>query len=239
MTNIDRTRALLAEIPALWADCGQGLTAPAPDGDTSRAGTPESRVLINAAVLDLQNGVDLWCWCKLVIDEQEDLGLLERKAADGTITYTPTPNARTATVPDLCAWLAGQLDWILDQHPFFPDDLSRIYWCYRHAAGQPPERTYRCDQCGWQVEQRGNGSWFACTGCNKTWTVATEVDRLMKAQDQVMTLGKIAKAADIPHPTLRRWAQRGLITPVGAKHGRPLYDLRDVQRAAERTRETA
>lgn len=217
------TRYLLEQIPTyrIQPSTGGQLDGPRP--------APASRVLIDVVYWDLARGSDLWNWCTLVIDEMVDQD--EDDRIDGS------PNARNPTIAAMCSWLAKHADWIITYNDDFPDDIAKIHAAYRRAAGIKAEIVYRCSQCDWRVEPQDGQTWYRCTGCGKTWTMATEIDRLMRGQSDVMTLGQIAKETGIPHPTLRRWAGKRF-SPVGERHGRPLYDIRTVRRAAERIRDT-
>lgn len=230
--QISQTQALLAAIPALAAELPQYLTARSlmhTDGDGFRNITSSSKPPIDVGLLDLILGRDLEWWVMLAIDEM----------IDEDIEPVDAPSSRTPSIADNCAWLAANSPWIAEQNSDYDNDIRRLHNDYQRAARIPRQTTYTCDRCGWNVEPRDDNAWFACTGCNRTWTLAAEIDRLMQDQESVMTLGKIADQTGISHPTLRRWKAQGRITPVGAKHGRPLYDIRHIRQAAERTKETA
>lgn len=221
------TAELLGQIPDMWAEMSMVRDRRASLGSHTQ---PASRPLIDVTLWDLAYGKNLWNWCLLIIDEMTSL--------DQDDLLADSPDARNPTIPAMCGFLSNHTAWIITYNDDFPGSIKRLHADYRHAAGIKLEIAYHCPQCGWKVEPQDHAAWFRCTGCTKTWTLAAEIDRLMANQDQVMTLGQIATKTGIPHPTLRRWAGKRF-TPVGVKHGRPLYDLRVVQRAAERIRRTS
>lgn len=248
MTQIERltadVRADLAEIPGLWQS--MILDTNVRDVIEGSRPAPGSRVLFDVRLWDLYHGLDVWNWCLLAIDEMSSLDEDDR--------IKTAPDARDPQVRDMCRFLAEQADWIItynedldDKHIHtrtcgcFTADIYTLKREYAKAAGVKLEVVYHCPKdnggCGWRVEPEDGGAWFRCTGCGKTWTFAAEIDRLVSHQDSVMTLGQIAKKTGIPHPTLRRWA--GVrFTQVGVRHGRPVYDIRTVQKASERVRDT-
>lgn len=228
MTDLDHTRAQLAAIPALAAQCGMFLIPSNNQGGDGPRPKPGSRPPVNVALLDLIQGRELWAWCLLIIDERAD--------ADNDID--DAPSSRNPSLTEMCEWLAKHSYWIHGLHEDFPASIATIYGEYRRAAGDPQEPTYHCPDCGWTVEPRDGGAWWNCTGCPRTWTMGAEISRLMERQQDVMTLGQISQKLGIPHATLRRWAGKRFAS-VGTRQGRPLYDIRTVRAASERLKDTA
>jgi hypothetical protein len=141
------------------------------------------------------------------------------------------------TVPGECEWLADNLDWIQAQpwaHEFH-DDIHRILTDINTATGTRPEPQLRCPKCEWHVEPRDKGTWYICTGCNWTWTMANEINRLLTAQSDhanALTIPQLAQELERPISTLKEWRARGWILPISKTRRGYVYDLATVQRVA-------
>lgn len=139
------------------------------------------------------------------------------------------------------SWLADHVDWIVDRHPDFPDDVKRMYHSLLRATGENPEKIQTCPRCGWTVVPRLQGEYHACTGCGRTWTVANEIRRLQRTQEGQASAADIAAELGITTRTIRAYKQAGRIMATGRRGSADLFQIDQVRRAhekAQRNRDT-
>jgi hypothetical protein len=245
----------LAAIPPLFARLPQFIRPGSRPADPDRVTTSTSpaRPPLNLDVLDLldlrekadaeatrgdydldrraggrRQGIlpTLSSWVRLVDGERWD---------EGDEHQNP-PTQRT--VEGECGWLTEGLDWITEQKwaNELEQDLQRMVADMRRACGESPEVPLTCSKCRWLVEPRDGGAWYVCTGCNWTWTMANEIDRLLQAQTDIMdaaTLPEIAANVGRPVSTVKEWKARGWLLPVGKTKRGYVYDVKAAQRVAE------
>ena len=152
----------------------------------------------------------------------------------------------TPTWKTECAWLAGiwreSRAW-LDEVEMDMVDMT-LDDCYRDLASRvglrrPP--VHHCDRCGEKLEpvgDRRDPDYWECPGCMRTFNFGLLIeqhleDQAKKAANQ-MHLADIARALNEKPATVRQWASRGIIAPVGKRLGRKIYDLDDVRERAEK-----
>lgn len=257
MTDLDKPRRQLREIPDLYAQVGGYLipgSAPV-DPEARRPASTKSRPPISVDIVDLvaapKDGWQGWQpGDDLDFSDPEDPKmvhtgyrngiagtlwlwgrLLEAEMADAGYRFTPCGSDVITTVT---GWLVMHLEWIVDLHGRdFTDDVGRMHRALRRACGIRPEPVYHCPSCGWRIEPRDRMAWWVCTGCRSTWTSAAEIDRLLARQEDSMTLRECAAAVSRPLSTLKEWKSRGWITPVGRRRGVDIYSATIVQRIAD------
>jgi ribosomal protein L37AE/L43A len=166
-------------------------------------------------------------WSRLV-DE-------ERRADDLESDLCEDPTIASET-----GYLLAHFDWIAEQ-PWFVelhDDVLRMWTDVRRVIGERDPIVYECPTCGWEVQPRYDGTVYTCSGCERNWTMANEVDALIAAQASAMTLTECAQQVGRPVKTLHEWRARGWINPLGKDRGRGqfVFDVRLVQRVAETVR---
>lgn len=253
--RVRETRQHLTELPDLYCQLGM-FTEPgsAPKDPDQRSGksNPAHRSVVNLDVLDLCDlrikddaddtrtdyGLDsragarrqgvvltLAAWCRLVASEMADEDIESDLAEDPTISSE-------------CGYLLAHLDWIVE-HQWFDDelhpDVRNMHQDVRRAIGDRDEIGYKCPSCEWVVVPRYERAVYACTGCERTWTMANEIDALISDQTSVMSLSECARWIGKPIQTLHHWKAKGYITPEGQdrKRKQDLFDVRLVQQVAE------
>jgi hypothetical protein len=147
--------------------------------------------------------------------------------------------ADVPTVQTECDFLLSHVNWVDDQQwaNEIVDDCAAILRDIRAAIGWKPEVTdlpYRCPSCKWNVQFMDDNAWAKCSGCDKTWTFANEINHLMAGQSSSLTLKQCADSVGRSKTTLELWRSRGDILPVAKDRlGRFLFDLRIVERVSE------
>lgn len=144
------------------------------------------------------------------------------------------------TVAGECDWLLGQIDWLTGRS--WAADLAAearvMLRDIRRAIGEKIEENPTCPSCKWPVVPRDKKAWYGCTGCNRTWVMHSEINRLFADQAYTATLRECAELVGRPRRTLSDWSAWGWIAPVAKdKRGRWLYDTRQVERAAAEIRQ--
>lgn len=256
--RIAQTRAHLTDLPDLFASLFMYLipgSAPQDPDQRSGRSNPAHRSIVNLDVVDLidrrekanaeptrtdydldrragarRQGVlpTLASWSRLVSAELWDEGMEHDEPAD------------EATIVGECGFLlrhlswAGRQGWFLEMH----EDVRTIRADVRRAIGDRDPLSYTCPDCTWTVEERFDRQVFVCTGCERTWTMANEIDALVAEQASSRTIGECAKDVGKPVGTLHHWKAEGWISPAGwdRKKKCDLYDVRLVRRAAETIR---
>lgn len=254
----------LAELPQLVAELTlQLLPGGAGEGRSAALARPPLRLEVLALIddrLDKPVGVDEWGARDADAADLDRRAGDWRLGVPGVLwhwTMTITCRLADAGVPYTdpgedtqvgrsSRWLVAHLDQLdqlsrIDGGQQLVDaligDVRRLHHRLRLVLGYRDD-PYRCPDCGWTIDQQGKGeqrgAWFRCRGCGRTWTLAAEVDRLLAAQADVMTLGKAAERLHVSRQYLHRLIARTL-RPVARQHGRPVYRLRDIQRVLDRT----
>lgn len=164
MTDLEKTRKHLAEIPDLYAHLPEflipGSTPPDPDAHHSAKKRPGSTAPVRLEVLDLlatrkSEGTLAWLgwdgadpdrdlrhgvhgtlelWCMLIMSELPDVGRSRDESGE--------------TVTEMCQWLAFDLVWIVDTHGDFAKSVRRLHQALQQACGIRPPLKLVCPQCG-------------------------------------------------------------------------------------------
>jgi hypothetical protein len=253
--KIRETRQHLGELPDLYSMLFM-FTEPgsAPKDPDQRSGksNPSHRSVVNLDVLDLTDGrlkgdaddmrtdyavdsragarrqgvvLTLAAWARLVCSEmaEEDI--------DSDLADEPTISSE-------CGYLLKHLDWIAT-HIWYDDemhpDVKQMWTDVRRVCGVRDPMGYECPTCGWLVQPRYEGTVYTCSGCERNWTMANEIDALVADQTSVMSLPDCARWIGKPVQNLNHWKAKGYIYPVGfdRKRKRDLFDVRLVQRVAD------
>lgn len=218
-----------------------------PDPDRRTGTTSPARPPLNLGVLDLMDERDkadapairddydldrragarrqgilpnLASWVRLVDGEMWDEDIQHSAPSD------------RPTVATECAWLLGQIEWILRQQwaDELAADLAGMFDDVKAATGWSKSQPERCPKCGWTVEARDDGAWWSCTGCPMTWAREAEISKFVADQDYAKTLRHCAAEVGRPVSSLKEWRARGWITPVATDpRGVQLYDVRKVE----------
>lgn len=250
---LERVREWLAEIPELYAMLPM-YRAPGslpPDPEARRATTNPSRpnaVLEVVALADERDkphsdgevGVrdtdldsragerrqgilpTLGMWVSMVSAELIDLG-------EDVDECCP---AHEHTIAGEAAWLVKYAERALELHDDFAEDIAWMHRDLRKAVGERDPLDFYCPKCGWLIEPVDGAAWFRCTGCPQTWRLDAEIRRLGATQPD-MSLRECARRLNRPLATLREWASRGKILPVGRRGQVFLYDLERVREYAD------
>ena len=144
------------------------------------------------------------------------------------------------TPQDMAAWLAQRLQR-LAAHPAAPEAHGEICGAVRaaqRAVDRPAERQFagRCPGCGAALYARPGAAQVQCRDCDaQPLDVEAQREAMLAAiADQLMTAVQAADvltrlAAPLSADLVRKWADRGHITPRGRDmSGRPLYRVSDV-----------
>ena len=233
--NANREHLLrcLREIPELAEEAFLTWgTQPISDDGPGRRKVPSSRVLADLDRLVAMAGIHgpqstLWQWTVDIAAEMDEQGIGAPLPAD--------------TVRDVCAWLIQRLDWI-EFNPWhvegINDQIGSLHGALRAICKVRPEYVPRCRHCADVVVFcHGDGSratWedFAygrCSGCGATYAKGPAMDALGQLQD--FTIAELADRVKVPAPTLHKWAQRGIIQPVGKGPTGNLFRIHDVMGA--------
>ena len=163
-------------------------------------------------------------WLRLAEGEQYDQGM------------KPPELAETPTVATECAWLRGQLLWVVQQvwADELAADLEQMFADCRAATGWARPDPTLCPKCKSLVVARSGGAWWSCTGCPETWAREAEINRFMSEQEHVKTLRECAALVERPLGTLKEWRSRQWITPVATVRGVQMFDVRKVSEVSDR-----
>jgi ribosomal protein L37AE/L43A len=261
--RVQETRQHLGELPEMYAQLwmfSEPGSAPKDPDQRSGKSNPAHRSVVNLDVLDLTDerlkddaedmrtdyGIDsragarrqgvvntLAAWCRLVDEERR--GEYED---DGNFPADSVELSEDPTISSECGYLLHYLDWIAE-HQWFDDemhpDVKQIWSDVRRVCGVRDPIGYECPTCQWLVVPRYDHTVYACTGCERTWTMANEVDAFLADQTSVMSLPDCARWIGKPLQNLNYWKTKGYILPVGfdRKRKRDLFDVRLVQRVAD------
>lgn len=212
--------AALAEHPDAVVD----LTLPARGGaSTNTVYDPDH---LQTGDLPVAARLDSW-----VIDFAEHLGL---------ISALPVP-----TVFRLGKWLDQHREWACDSHPAvdeFAREIRQILADVRRALSRddsPTRYEALCPYCHTKTLQRQpGGDWIECSGhdgCGRLWT-EDEYGLLAHAaiaEEDLLTTAEAALLIKVDQAVIRKWDQRGRISPVQRdERGWPLYAAGDIRRLA-------
>jgi ribosomal protein L37AE/L43A len=257
------TRQHLGELPELYAALDNfwepGSTPKDPDQRSGKS-NPAWRCVVNLDVLDLtdmrlKDGADatradywrdaaegarrqgvvqtLASWCRLVDEERREDDPTRFLADDVDLCEDPNISSETGYLLAHLTWAAEQ-PWFVELH----DDVRKIWGDVRRAIGDRDSVGYVCPTCDWLVVPRYDRTVYACTGCERTWTMANEVDAFLADQTSVMTLPDCAAWLSRPLKTLHHWKAKGWIASVSVnrKTHREMFDVRLVERVAQTVR---
>lgn len=194
--------------------------------------TPKSIVLADLDRMLTLGGNTLTRWARLCIEERASEGITDLAPDD-------TDEAK-------CAWMASRLDWV--DGKLWADelhtDIRGLHGHLRAICQVRPEYRPRCRKCAdtvipvdgvsgerttWELSAFG-----ACLGCGQTYPKGPALDVLGQLQE--FTLAELAPRVRVAEWTLRDWAKRALLRPVGKVGNARTYRLDDAMRIAERTR---
>lgn len=205
MTDLDQTRALLAQIPALAAKLPQLATAigsSQTNADSNvRTGVPGSRPPMSVALLDLIEGRDIEWWTMLAIDEMVEADL-EPKAA---------PTSRTPNIGENCQWLSRNAEWISENNPDFTAEIKAIHWTYRRASGDLPGRRVSCFQCGNPAFI--DGLWLICREVEEHARTVKSIENEWRFAAK-QTTAQICQRFPVTEDQLYQWRRRNKIHPI-------------------------
>lgn len=154
------------------------------------------------------------------------------------------------TVPQLTDWLGTRLQIACDHHlavDEFAREIRGLLASIRRALNRdlsPVRYRASCPYCGTRTLQREPGAdWIECKGvdreepgCGRLWG-QDEYGLLARAAihpDEMLDTGEAATLAEVEPALIRKWAQRGKITPEYDERGKPWYRKADVEEAALR-----
>lgn len=235
---VDRLR----QMPLLAAQARELGQTRNPDGDRRSHvhAAPGSRPAARLDLIDVADDTSeargelraLILWCSRPIWEGVDL---ETRQAHPQPLGTPTWEAE-------CAWLAGiwqtsraQLDEVeLDMTKMTLDDTYRQL-CRAVGIRRPP--VHHCDRCGEKLDPVGDKrdpDYWECPACMRTFNFGLLIEQHLESQPVPMTLAAIARHIGRPKEAVKKWAQRGLLSPLESRARRKLYNLHDAERINER-----
>jgi hypothetical protein len=166
-------------------------------------------------------------------------------------TWTRTLTARTGQLPPArpATWLADETNHIRLQ-PWADDmaaDIHRVTANGWRAIDRPEDRWYAgpcggqwatptgTTECAWTLWARIDQTTIGCPQCGTSWAVDARREWLLAAADNVHeTAPNIASALTImlrtrvSPATIRKWASRGDLTPIGDRGTARLYRVGDV-----------
>ena len=217
------TAEQLAEIPELAHDmlASWGTRTGGESGGRRRVvGSPSLADLDRMVATDRLRGV-LLGWVRVIRDEHDEAG-------------DEVPDWPADHVCAACEWLAAPLPWC-DGRGWdieMRDDIAALWSELRHITGVRDDYRPTCEKCGCRVHlEPGVGR---CPDCGWIKLTSPELEKLAAANHA--TLADAAELLDLNLNlwTLRDWAKRGVIKPVGRSGNAGTYDLDDIRRAAER-----
>ncbi|ALE05520.1 hypothetical protein AL755_08565 [Arthrobacter sp. ERGS1:01] len=236
----NRLTTHLNRIPELLKDLDITLTMQAKTGGVGNGGvSPKERNAFHIGASEVRSNYhSLLSRLCTIIDK--DLGRFE---------YV-TDTAKLATKAKAHAgWLATHEeanDWAQEL-----DDLARARnrMVDRQAEGKVFAGTCPTDSqgqdCGTQLYTNPGNSTARCPNCKATWDARTwRRDALQAAGIHQGTATEISRAISDPvtmdviaPATIRQWACRGKLAPIGQNHlGKPLYQIRKVRNLWARTK---
>lgn len=203
MTDLDHTRAQLAQIPALAAKLPQFLTATTPGSDEAKIKriTSGSRPPVSVALLDLIQGRDIEWWTMLAIDEMVEAGT----------EPTDAPTSRTPSITENCHFLARHADWIQANNDDFAREIKALHWTYRRASGDLPGRKLNCLQCGNPAFI--DGLWLICREVEEHARTVKSIENEYRYAPKEPT-AEIVRRFPVTVDQLYQWKSRGKIRPA-------------------------
>jgi predicted RNA-binding Zn-ribbon protein involved in translation (DUF1610 family) len=137
------------------------------------------------------------------------------------------------TVAGECSWLLDHVDWILEWHKDFAEDINVMHQDLQRVCGIRREKPIPCRACGGKVEGRDNNAWFLCLGCGKSWLWEAELARMNAAGSKMRTLAQIADEKHLSLKMLKNMARTRFLPTGHDRKGVALYDADVVERAVK------
>lgn len=206
--------------------------------NTNNPTPPGSRPPLNLTIIDLTRRTTpidpttedpqgysvlttLESWTRVIEAQMLDTGQIQ----PDTLTQTPT-------VKSECTWLLQQITWITEQNwaPDFATDISRITHRCKQALHIRPEYRPKCQRDGCTGLLTEHTGWWACPKCGQDY----RDKRMTLTLQQPMTAEQIANTGliTIKAATIRKWRERGHLTPI-EDGPRPKYSILDVLQLAD------
>lgn len=191
--------------------------------------TPGSVVLADLTRLETLGANTLTTWVRLCAEE---------RAAQGITDMWPDDTDEAQSV-----WLASRIDWA-EAQPWaeqFRLDIRSLHGQLRAICRVRPEYVPRCRKCSDVVVPRdGDGrsaAWHEagfgqCLGCGWTYPKGPALDALGQLQE--FTIPELSERVGVPERTLRDWAERAIIKPVGKAGKARTYQLDHVMQVKDR-----
>lgn len=143
---------------------------------------------------------------------------------------------------DVCAWLANTYDRWQRCDTLLADTfalIDRVHGWLSQAARVRPELILHCTLCDDALVGVGPDGESVpleqsiaarCPTCGRVHTYDARLEQLGHISE--LTLDVLAAEIDRDPALLRKWAERGLITPTGQQAGRKLYSVDQVKSVA-------
>lgn len=131
------------------------------------------------------------------------------------------PPAAEPTITTETGWLIGHLDWIIEQQwvTELAAEVRKLHHRLQAVVSEGrPEYRPRC-KCGSRM--RDEGSHFTCADCGADVRYDAMDHRTALAKDEPMTAYDFL-AFGITPERIRKWAERGLLTPAEDQQGKQI-----------------
>lgn len=146
-----------------------------------------------------------------------------------------------ATLIGCVDFLAGQVDWIIEQPDFsleeIADHVRRAAAILRRWDGDSEQLGTRIacpaqvedHTCGTTLRISNDGSPVTCRGCGHSWTIDWLIRVAGNDADGWADLEAVARLSGLHERTIRRWAAAGKVRKRGL-----LYNVRDISDATSK-----